>query len=228
MKKQIIRLTESDLHRIIRKSVNKIIREAEGLDADEYFDEYWHREHGNADDYLKPYGKMPEGYDDDVDIDTADIIAGLNTNDESEIYPYLKGIENKASWSAFDADRNYRMDGGDEPYDSYAYQGERNPTLGELGNFNVHESRINRIIKESVKRILRETDCAGVMQTGSGDAPKGTNPEAGQYPTAFGPDKDTADRTPGKVAMGGRAKWNVNNGNVQRREIYNPKSGKKR
>jgi hypothetical protein len=28
--------------------------------------------------------------------------------------------------------------------------------------------------------------------------------------------------------MGGRAKWNVNNGNVQRREIYNPKSGKKR
>ena len=90
------------------------------------------------------------------------------------------------------------------------------------------ESDLHRIIKESVKRILRETDCAGVMQTGCGDAPKGTNPEAGQYTVPFGADKDTADRTPGKVAMGGRAKWNVNNGNVQRREIYDPKSGKKR
>ena len=98
------------------------------------------------------------------------------------------------------------------------------------------ESDLHKIIRESVKRILKEegmagggaTNCANVMQTGSGKAPLGTNPEAGQYTVPFGADKETADRTPGKVAMGGRAKWNVNNGNVQRREIYNPKSGKKK
>ena len=83
--------------------------------------------------------------------------------------------------------------------------------------------------KEGEKTIEEEngggaTSCANVMQTGSGKL--GTNPEAGQYTVPFGADKETADRTPGKVAMGGKAKWNVNNGNVQRRPIYNPKSGK--
>lgn len=87
------------------------------------------------------------------------------------------------------------------------------------------ESDLHRIIKESVRKILREaTDCATVMQTGSGeDTPKGTNPEAGQYTVACAPDEDTADRSKG-FSVKGKAKWNVNPGNVQRRPIYNPKS----
>ena len=91
------------------------------------------------------------------------------------------------------------------------------------------ESDLHRIIKESVKRVLREengggaTSCANVMQTGSGNAPLGTNPEAGQYTVPLGADKETADRTPG-FSVKDKAKWNKNPGNVQRRPIYNPKS----
>jgi hypothetical protein len=88
------------------------------------------------------------------------------------------------------------------------------------------ESDLHRIIKESVKKILRETDCAGVMQTGCGDAPKGTNPEAGQYTVPFGPDEKTSD-VHGGFSVDGQADWNKNTGNVQRRPMYNPKSGKK-
>ena len=89
------------------------------------------------------------------------------------------------------------------------------------------ESDLHKIIKESVKRILRETieeengggatSCANVMQTGSGKL--GTNPEAGQYTVPFGADSETADRHPG-FSVDGKS-------DVQRRQIYNPKSGKK-
>jgi hypothetical protein len=85
------------------------------------------------------------------------------------------------------------------------------------------ESDLHRIVEESVKKILRETDCAGVMQTGCGDAPKGTNPESGQYVTPFGPDKDTQDRHPG-FSVDGKAKGKTS---VISRPVYNPKSGKK-
>lgn len=97
------------------------------------------------------------------------------------------------------------------------------------------ESDLHRIIKESVNKILREvinsnkainedgaTNCASVMQTGCGNAPEGTNPEAGQYTVPFGPDKETSDRTPG-FSVKGKA---VGKSDVQRRQIYNPKSGK--
>jgi len=166
MKKQVIKLTESDLHRIIKESVKKIIREV-------------------------AVGGPNKGWRDSIDGD----------------FPVKQ-----PEWT-----KDPKWDGwnGEDPAWLIKQREMRgkNP-WGESRGYS--------------KGMLKETDCAGVMQTGCGDAPKGTNPEAGQYPTAFGPDKDTADRTPGKVAMGGRAKWNVNNGNVQRREIYNPKSGKKR
>ena len=123
------------------------------------------------------------------------------------------------------------------------------------------ESDLHKIIRESVKRALREgyhdnqndedddffnpdgnppkfkrfgkrklkeegmagggaTNCANVMQTGSGKAPLGTNPEAGQYTVPFGADAATADRHPG-FSVDGKS-------DVQRRQIYNPKSGKKK
>ena len=86
------------------------------------------------------------------------------------------------------------------------------------------ENDLHNIIKESVKKILSETDCAGVMQTGCGDAPKGTNPEAGQYPVPFGPDKETQDRHPG-FSVDGKAKGKTS---VISRPVYNPKSGKRK
>jgi hypothetical protein len=78
-----------------------------------------------------------------------------------------------------------------------------------------------------VKKILKETDCVGVMQTGCGDAPKGTNPEAGQYTVPLGGDSETSDRHPG-FSVDGKAKWNKKGSNtsVMRRQMYNPKSGK--
>ena len=74
---------------------------------------------------------------------------------------------------------------------------------------------------------LIETDCAGVMQTGAGNAPKGTNPEAGQYTVPLGGDSETSDRHPG-FSVDGKAKWNKKGSNtsVMRRTMYNPKSGK--
>lgn len=87
------------------------------------------------------------------------------------------------------------------------------------------ESAIRRAVRESIRRLI-ETDCAGVMQTGSGNSPKGTNPEAGQYTTVFSPDEETSDRH-GGFSVDGKAKWNKNTGNVQRREIYKPKSGRR-
>ena len=90
------------------------------------------------------------------------------------------------------------------------------------------ESDLHKIIRESVERVLKEdglagggaTNCAATMQTGSGKAPLGTNPEAGQYTVPFGADAETADRHPG-FSVDGKS-------DVQRRQIYNPKSGKKK
>lgn len=105
--KKIIRLTESDLHNIIKKSVNRVLRESEYLDAEPYdidiFDNTYDDEFDNI---MSDYSKMPDGYDDDIDpshLDT-DRIAMLNKNYEAEAFPYLKGVQNNASWQAFDDD----------------------------------------------------------------------------------------------------------------------------
>lgn len=90
------------------------------------------------------------------------------------------------------------------------------------------EGDLHRIIKESVKKIIKEmngggaTNCANALQTGAGKSELGTNPEAGEYSTAvpFGADSETADRHPG-FSVDGKS-------DVQRRPMYNPKSGKKK
>ena len=166
MKKRI-RLTEGDLNSIVKNSVNRILRESDGLDADEYFDEHYKGESGSFSDSISPYAKMPEGYDDDVDIDTADRISMLNNNNEAEVYPYLKGIENNASWDAFDADRRYRMgDEYDDVYDAPAYKDfETNGrySLGDFENPNMFESKIGKIVRESIKRTLKEGQMGSVV-----------------------------------------------------------------
>ena len=174
MRKQIVRLTESDLHRIIKESVKKIIKEHEedpySLDADEIYGDRAERE-------------------------------------------YRQSVRDRMFQDDWEM-RNRRL---------------RQKYPGKSEEW--YEAMIDTFYESKTpKRAIEEengggaTSCANVMQTGSGKL--GTNPEAGQYTVPFGADKETADRTPGKVAMGGKAKWNVNNGNVQRRPIYNPKSGK--
>ena len=105
--KKIIRLTESDLHNIIKESVNKVLRESEYLDAEPYdIDVFDNTYNDDFDNIMSDYSKMPDGYDDDIDpshLDT-DRIAMLNKNYEAEAFPYLKGVQNNASWQAFDDD----------------------------------------------------------------------------------------------------------------------------
>ena len=96
------------------------------------------------------------------------------------------------------------------------------------------EGDLHRIIEESVKKIIKEmngggaTGCANALQTGAGKSKLGTNPEAGEYSTAvpFEAD-DESTETHGGFSVDGQADWNKNPGNVQRRPMYNPKSGKK-
>jgi len=57
--KQIIRLTESDLHKLVKESVNKILKEVHGIpDPSDYLDD----EPGNRED-------DDDEYEDDLDWD---------------------------------------------------------------------------------------------------------------------------------------------------------------
>jgi hypothetical protein len=203
MRKQVIRLTEGDLHRIINESVKKILREYNdgepALVSNKILRYYAAKE--MAAEYNMPVRKVaamwfenvlhPDEFHEGVIPETAQVCSNIRSLGAKMYYDE----ENK-----------------------YLFLAKNTPSgMGFFENF------FNR----SVKNILKETDCAGVMQTGCGDAPKGTNPEAGQPTVAFGPDKETSDRH-GGFSIDGKAKWNKNPGNVQRREMYNPKSGKKR
>ena len=100
MKQKLIRLTESDLHTVIKEVIQNLIdaEPNQGFDDD-----------GEFDNAMRMYTKMPNGYDRDIDADdwkTADKIALLNKNYESEAFPYVKEREKDASWKALSAKRN--------------------------------------------------------------------------------------------------------------------------
>ena len=100
MKQKLIRLTESDLHTVIKEVIQNLI------DAEPYQD---FDDDGEFDNAMRMYTKMPNGYDRDIDADdwkTADKIALLNKNYESEAFPYVKEREQDASWKALSAKRN--------------------------------------------------------------------------------------------------------------------------
>ena len=100
MKQKLIRLTESDLHTVIKEVIQNLI------DAEPYQD---FDDDGEFDNAMRIYTKMPNGYDRDIDADdwkTADKIALLNKNYESEAFPYVKEREKDASWKALSAKRN--------------------------------------------------------------------------------------------------------------------------
>lgn len=142
MRKQVVRLTESDLHKIIKESVKKIIRE---WDNDEY--------EGRLTDMLDD-----RAYQED-----------LRYEKERQIEEY---------W----AEKNRRLR-------------EKFPGKSE----EWYEAMIDMFNENTIKEEVGggAPSCASVMQTGSGNAPLGSNPESGQYTVPFG--------------------------KVQRRKIYQPK-----
>ena len=238
--KKIIKLTESDLRRIIKNSVKMALTERRVEDSypevyddedyvddsyPEYYDEYYGAEDptytAQKNDFNGIISMLHQYGITDVEI---------SDNDPEREYPPTLDIiipsymeDKKDEIISFIESRGFKQCGhyGQGEYvfnkDGYAYDFSYENTP----DFQ-NESIIRRAVRESIKRLV-ETDCAGVMQTGCGNAPKGTNPEAGQYTVPLGADKETADRTPG-FSVKDKAKWNKNPGNVQRRPIYNPKS----
>ncbi len=211
MKRQLIKLTESDLHRVIESSVKKILKE-----------------------YSKPktvliYNATLEDYE------AQEIADEYGVSEEEAAIKWFNGIitdedfeeQNMPKHSKFISNMPYTKCELYKDFVTGYYFAVRNAddssaTLNTLTNpFN--ENRLKRNINR-----LNETDCAGVMQTGAGNVPKGTNPEAGQYTVPLGGDSETSDRHPG-FSVDGKAKWNKKGSNtsVMRRTMYNPKSGKK-
>lgn len=206
--KKIIKLTESDLHRIIENSVKRIIKEA----------------HGEPESYT---GLIYNSILDDYKAQEMADEYGLSA--EEAAAEWFKGVAGEMDFAEENMPkyREFIMNIPELKSKLYHDYGAGYYFLVKNADPRTSSMAMENVIKHSLKKILKETDCAGVMQTGCGDSPKGTNPEAGQYTTAFGPDKETSDRH-GGFSIDGKADWNKNPGNVQRREMYNPKSGKKR
>ena len=279
--RQVIKLTESDLHKIIKESVNKILREGwnsnlspDALDDKAYMNDLWaEREKMMQDDWerrniaiRKKYpGKSCEWYEAMLDTFYENKANNKRTINEDEYSdgegdkPALISIHTIDAYNAQEIAEDYGLESTDEGAAEW-FKGVvesdadfEEDTMPKYADFKMEipelrasmyydwygeiyflakedepsqapmtiENKVSRVVRESLRRLI-ETDCAGVMQTGCGNAPKGTNPEAGQYTVPFGPDKETSDRTPG-FSVKGKA---VGKSDVQRRQIYNPKSGK--
>lgn len=75
MAKQIIRLTENDFHKIIRNSVNKVLKEYIEPDIDRYNAENEFRDNydwGAEDEDLYDYFNDPDQYKDEWNVDFSD------------------------------------------------------------------------------------------------------------------------------------------------------------
>ncbi len=110
MRKKLIRLTESDLHRIVKESVNSILNE---LDSDYYF--------GDKPSYEPQIGSE-EWFEDEIDPHYSqvgnydnmsnDFVDWSNMNDRNNDYDAAKSwdnnfkkLENERSWSQFDTQK---------------------------------------------------------------------------------------------------------------------------
>lgn len=260
MKKQLIRLTEGDLHRVIKESVKRALKERrledsypEVYDDEDYIDdsypEHYDEYYGSED---PTYTAQKNDYNGIISMLHQYGITDAEISDsdpEGEYPPTLSFTVPPNNQEAEEIEhlvcsRGWRLmfvdpdedNGGeiwtfgyekDDYFDDDAYPDEYNDTTDRDLDADVYENTIRRAVRESLNRLI-ETDCAGVMQTGAGKVPKGTNPEAGQFPVPLGGDSETSDRHPG-FSVDGKAKWNKKGGNtsVMRRPMYNPKSGKK-
>ena len=81
--KKIVRLTESDLHRIIKESVNRIIKESDYMDDG---------------DLEKQYGKNPDSmYTYGTNLNP-EVVSGLDPHSMRRSGMGNKNADNKASW----------------------------------------------------------------------------------------------------------------------------------
>jgi len=117
--KKLIRLTESDLRNIVRKSVNRVLREGEfdGIDGEDEFD----------------------------DIDVDGLYNSLKTYNENPV----------------DIKRDIDYEPSDE--DLMALDGQFNfddTDFSDLmsGQYTESKKRMGRIIRESIKKVLKEND----------------------------------------------------------------------
>lgn len=86
-KKQVIRLTEGDLHKIIKESVKQILKETRlDYDEDNFSGKY---SQTNADDYIDVDGSLDDPYNKPNSFDDEDWIDGD------------KDMENDYSWNLF-------------------------------------------------------------------------------------------------------------------------------
>ena len=163
-----IRLTEQDLHRIIKESVKRIISEnglnkpIDGnLDIPSYEDPnelFSNCEIPNRTEkfnkIMRGYSKMPKGYDRNINPDSvaADRISMMNKSYESEAFPYLKDAENDASWNAYDRELERERNEMEHKYGSSAE------------DWLYNESVIRRATKESINKILKEASSFDIMK----------------------------------------------------------------
>ena len=184
--KKIIKLTESDLHGIIKKSVKKALKE-------------WYKEGDNSEPVF-------------ISTSTVD---DYNAEKIAETDGYESKDEAAAAWfkGAVESDEDFEED----------IMPKYNKFIMEIPELNASMyydwyAEYYFLVKEAHKdmespinsfneSVIKEdgvgggaTNCAGAMQTGSGNAPLGSNPESGQYTVPFG--------------------------KVQRRKIYQPKDRK--
>ena len=68
MNKKLVKLTESDLHRIVKESVNRIIREGLYDDEQDFYNEFGNQSQYPAYEYIEPFDgelAMTAQYDND-------------------------------------------------------------------------------------------------------------------------------------------------------------------
>ena len=124
MNKKLIRLTESDLHRIVKESVHKIINEI---------------------------GDTPKGQDALGQVYGRAIRRAQNIGDKGTVPRKLRNVARDAKDKAYsEADKNNLFAGIGSSFENGINTG--------YHKAKTNESRINRVVKESVNRILKESE----------------------------------------------------------------------
>ena len=162
MNKKQIRLTESDLKQIVKESVNKILKESEGLNATPYlntneFDRGFNLSQDKNDEINASWEAIDQEYGTpDIDFNDpycsdANKLVYRDNGMTNGIYP----LDDLSNPNVIDDD-NYRS--------FWSYNDKISPEYfrkNESKNMNkklirLTESDLHRIVKESVNRVIRE------------------------------------------------------------------------
>lgn len=154
--RRTIKLTESELRRMISESVKSVLRENEQLNPI-----YDGRQDAFNDDSNDEFNSIMNttGDADEMnpwDIDFYNVRRFGNNPSSNPSYKRMKDIETEGDWDAFEDMRDTRYDYEigkmpEENWNIYGYYD--HPYLDPNHKFN--ESRIRKIVKESIKKVLR-------------------------------------------------------------------------